>query len=304
MGNAAGAAWGDVSKIIPHSSGFLGKLLQGTPFGPDPSKAATDANTLATIDNTAALRTMALSASGGGGGSVSGASGVLSRLYSSGSAGIDSGYTSDGVQKYSPENYDSSGQFLGAGATSAHDPSIHAGAVGTSALGKGVGYAAAIAAGGFGIYHGIEQGGLSGAASATGSAASMAAGIMTIAGVTGPAAPILMGVGLGLALLPSLFGDPKQKRASDLDSDRQQRLFTMPTGQDYSMDARGRYTDYNYQGQGRTINLNANIYAMDSVSLRDYLTANPQALASSLTSAIAGGNAEDVVGTLQQRIAQ
>ena len=47
VGNAAGMAWGDVSKIIPHAGGTMGKLLQGTMFGPDPLKAATDLTLLA-----------------------------------------------------------------------------------------------------------------------------------------------------------------------------------------------------------------------------------------------------------------
>ena len=107
---------------------------------------------------------------------------------------------------------------------------------------------------------------------------------------------------MALPLISAWLGDPRQDRANGLETDRQARLFTMPTGQDYSMDVRGRYSDYDYRGQVRPVVITNQVYAMDSVSLRDYLIANPEALSAGITSAIAGGNGDDVVGTLQQRL--
>src|SRR5262249_30818773 len=108
---------------LTQNSVFAGTLLA------DPLKDATHLNTLATVDNTNALRALAVSRTGGGGGLVSGGRGVLA-LPASGSGGIytsgtssDTGYTSDGLPRYSPENYDADGNFLGAGATSSYDPS-------------------------------------------------------------------------------------------------------------------------------------------------------------------------------------
>ena len=77
--------WPMVQGAIPHFSGALGNLLQGTPFGPkasDPLKAATDSNTAATIANTKALIAMATGARGGAGGGAAAAAAA---------AGLDDG---------------------------------------------------------------------------------------------------------------------------------------------------------------------------------------------------------------------
>ena len=284
---------------------LFGKILNGTPFGTDPASklnTAGDNLHLAAAELIGAARALAVSPSGGGGGFSSAAS-TFSRLYGSGSPTdaeiADAGITPDAISLLNqvPEAGPNQGSgYSVAGATASHS--------GTSAMYRDVGIAATAIAGAFGIYNGIQQGGARGAISATGAASGMAGGIMALAGVTGPAAPILMGLGLGLSLLPSLFGDPRQQRATDLESQRNQRLFTMPTGQDYSMDVRGQYTDYDYRGRVRPVivnNFNNSVYAMDSVTLRDYLIANPGALAAGMASAIQGGNADDVVGALQQR---
>ena len=145
------------------------------------------------------------------------------------------------------------------------------------------------------------KGNVRGAMEGTSSLAGGAASIMMMAGMTGPAAPILAGVGIALALLPSIMGDPKKKRQDELAREASSRAYAMPSGADYSMDASGRYDDYDYRGRNRPVNVVNNVYAMDSTSFRDFLIANPTALSAGLTSAIAGGNADDVVGSLQAR---
>jgi len=97
IGNVASTAFKNLgSALIPHMpEGPLGDLLKGTPFAPKSSDSkllqdATLDNTLATRDNTAAVRAMAMSRSGGGGGLVPG--GVPGAAMTSGG-----GYDSMGV---------------------------------------------------------------------------------------------------------------------------------------------------------------------------------------------------------------
>ena len=292
VGNAAGMAWGDVSKIIPHAgdpNSTLGKLLGGTMFGADPLKAATDLNTQATIENTAALRARALSPSGGGGssnpyGGFSSAAGTFARLGGSGEGdGAETwGLPTDG----SPGDW--GGEYSGGGGAGA-------GSGGGMTVGKGLGYAAAAAAAGYGAYSGFKAGGAQGALAGTGSllgAASM---------IPGPQQPFVMAAAMATTLIASLLGDPKQNRAKDLATQAQERSYTMPTGADYSLDAGGGYTDYDYTGRNRAVNVTNNVYAMDSTSFQDFLIANPNALSAGLTSAIQSGNADDVVGSLSAR---
>jgi hypothetical protein len=309
VGNAAGMAWGDISKIVPHASGPLGNLLQGTMFGPDPMKAATDLNTQATIDNTRALM---MSRTGGGGGRVGG-----SGLGSLAGIGRVTG-TGGGVGYPANDPY---GWMSGAGGPSDYDPSspdtiTPEGAAwgdnfwasnptggGMSSLAKYAGIGGTLAAGGFGLYSGIKAGGTQGDLTAVGSGLGMAGGIvsMLIPKLASTLGPIGMALGMGLGLVSTLLGDPKQNRAKDLTTQAQQRQFTMPTGVDYELSSSGGYEDYNYRGQSRTTVVN-NVYAMDSKSFNDYLIANPSALSNGITSAIAGGNADDVVSSIAARV--
>jgi hypothetical protein len=301
LGNAAGMAWKDVSKIIPHAGGgTMGKLLEGTMFGADPMKGATDLNTLATVDNTTELRlqrTQALSASGGGGG-FSPSSSTFARLLNGG-APTDAEIAAAGITPEAMaalQKVPEMGPNQGSGFST-----MSASPKGGFGWGKAVGIGGAAVAGGIGAYEGFSQGGARGDLTGAGSLAGAAGTIMMLAGMTGPAAPIVAGIGLALGLIPSLMGDPKKQRADQLSQDAQQRAYTMPSGSDYSLDARGRYTDYDYQGKGRSVAVTNNVYAMDSTSFRDFLIANPGALSSGITSAIAGGNGEDMVGLLQGR---
>lgn len=80
----------------------------------------------------------------------------------------------------------------------------------SSNLSRGVGIAGAAIAGGFTAYDQFRHGDVRGDIGGVGALAGMAGSIMMLAGATGPAAPILAGVGLGLGVISSLMGDPKK----------------------------------------------------------------------------------------------
>ena len=262
----------------------------------DLMKGAMDANTLATLENTAALRAMALSPSGGGG--SGGGFGGYARAVSAFGGGTDmtDGWSGPGevyndplmaTAGYGTPEFDAQGNAVTVDAPAASG--------GGMSVGKGVGYAAAGAAAAYGAYRGFSKGGAQGALMGTGAilgAASM---------IPGPQQPFVMAAAMATTLIAGILGDPRQRRSDELSSDAQARAYTMPTGADYSIDAGGRYTDYDYTGRSRSVTVINNVYAMDSTSFRDFLIANPNALSAGLTSAIQGGNADDVVGSLAAR---
>jgi hypothetical protein len=291
--------------------GLPGKAFAGTLFGKDPLQDATLMNTLATQDNTAALRSMALSPSGGGG-SASGAWGTAARnagiftgdgASSSGSGdfggefgspvpvgGFDTTGADGGVQ-YGPENYDRNGNYVGTG--------------GTSGLGRGVGIAGAVVGGGFGIYSGIHaggpQGGLTAAGSAAGLVGSLASLIPAISTALPALGPIGLGLGAALGLVSSLIGDPKKNRADELTGYARDRQTSVPTGVVYSQDLYGRGVDTDYLGHSRSyVTNNFNLNAMDAQSLQQYLIANPGPLAAGIANAAVSGNGDDMLIAIRQ----
>jgi len=74
-----------------------------------------------------------------------------------------------------------------------------------------IGSAGVIAGGAFGAVNGFRAGGVQGNLSGAGSIAGAAAAIISLAGVTGPAAPIAAGIGLTLMVAAQLIGDPKKR---------------------------------------------------------------------------------------------
>ncbi len=235
-GNAAGLAWSGLSKYIPHTSGTLGKLFEGTAFGPDPLKISTDANTAATIANTAALRSFSLSATGGGAGSV------LSSAITLADGTVIGGGAGGGAGNHPVVMPD--GTVINTGVT---------GSAGKFTFAKGVGIAGAAAGGIYGAYSGFSQGNLAGAASGIGALSGATGAILSLAGVTGPAAPILLGVGLGLSMLPGLLPNPKQTRGADIDRQLEAARYTAPDAATYTMDRFGRGFDYDNRGTIRIV---------------------------------------------------
>jgi len=235
---------------------FLGRILQGTPFGIDQNSAAGAVQmTAAQIQLQAAtmmsgaVSTTAvggLSAGGGLTGLISKTLPWLSPAYS-GAAKGPAFATSDEWYQYALDlpNTASASRM---------------------SLGKGIGIAGAAIGGAYGAYSGFSSGGAQGITSGIGSLAGAAGAITSLAGVTGPLAPILMGVGLGLGFVSTLYGDPKKKRADQLSAEASDRAYTDPTGTTYARDAYGRSVDYGANGAPRVF---IEIKALDSQSIID-----------------------------------
>lgn len=267
VGNAAKLAYGDPTKgtglsgLIPHASGgIFGKLLQGTPFGADPTKAATLDNTLATVDNTAAIRAWTESSSSGGGGSTgswgtSGRNGGVSfsgfgggsggGIFTNSGTASDTGYTSDGVARYSPENYGPDGAYLGAGATSGRDAGIFTQKSGGVSTAAKIGYGAAALGAGYSAYEGFHAGGAQGALQGTASilgAASL---------IPGPQQPFIMAAAMATTVIASLLGDPKQRRSNEIASELKYNQYMAPVAINASMTTGGTYADFDRFGAPR-----------------------------------------------------
>lgn len=251
---------------------WFGRILTGTPFSADPASklnTAGDHLHVAATELIGAARALAVSPSSGGGG-FSSAAGTFSRILGGGGLTdaeiADAGITPDALALLNlvPEAGPNAGggySVMGAGPALAKS--------GTSALYRDVGMAATVIAGGFGIYSGIQQGGARGALSASGSAAGMAGGLLSLAGVSGPAAPILMGLGLGLSLLPSLFPDRRAERQNYETNLLNNSAFTLPDATDYSLDMRGNVID---RGAGGRVTVVQNHYwSVDTMDAKSFM---------------------------------
>jgi hypothetical protein len=208
----------------------LGKVLKGTPFGIDPLKFATDQNTTATQANTVALGQLQASFAGGGaGGGIAAAAGAAS-------AGNVANTATASVSKY-------------------------------AGLMKAIGIGSAAVGGAMGAIAGFKQGGAQGVTSGVGALAGATGMILSMAKVSGPLAPIMMGLGVGLGLVSSLFGDPKEKRRKQLEEEASTRAYTEPSGVSYDVDIYGRRVDRNTTGDARVINIT--VQALDAQSILD-----------------------------------
>lgn len=234
--------------LTNNPNGFLGRLLNGTPFGADPLKMATDLNTQATMQNTAALMQMATGVVAGGGGAG------LGRLMPNLAQLIPLG---GGAGPYGPALVN------GQPNTAALIP-LGSVSNGTSSLMRNLGIAGTVAAGGFGIYSGVQQGGARGALSAIGSAGGMTAGLAALIPALGAAGPIGAAVAIGAMVAMAVMGDPKKKRAESLASEASRRYYGTTEGAEYTFDTMGRSVDYGSRGEVRIY-----VQAMDSKSFID-----------------------------------
>jgi hypothetical protein len=282
LSNAAGMVWKDFEKFIPHAgdpNSTTGKLLQGTMFGADPLKFATDLNTKATDANTAALtewlRVQETSSAGGG------SFGRLPGIFTKSGSGIPDvsssiSYGGGGYSETDPSTYglptdgspgDYGGEYSGASAGK-YDSVI--GGVGISkAGGSNVGrygmYAGALLAGGFGAYSGFKAGGAQGALTGVGS-------ITGAAAVLDPepiSKAILMGIAMGSGLVSLVLGDPKQNRDLAESKALENARYTAPTAANYTRDRYGRSYDSDTAGNIRPIQVTFNVQALDAKSLVD-----------------------------------
>lgn len=248
---------------------WIGELLKGSAFGVKDSVLS--ANTMSTTLNTAATERL---------------TGVLmSGMMTSGGAGGMApgmiGMTADGVRGMA-------GVFGGNGGTFALPPAIAYNPISgepiwtagfptggatpkSSSFAKAVGYAAAGAGAAMGVYSGVNQGGPQGALTAGGSLAGGASAILALSGSSGPLAPILAGVGMGMSIGAMLLGDPKKRRSEEMDRMIRDRMYTEAAPISRDMDLAGNSLDYNFRGglrSGPPI-VQVNIQAMDAKSIVD-----------------------------------
>lgn len=272
---------------------LFGRILQGTPFGMDPLKTATDMNTAATVANTTALtKAFALSPSGGGGSAGGLVSGISALIPDS---PLPFGGIPGGPGRI-PGLPDGLSRVEGPDGNMINLPNTGSLTRGSS-LARGVGIAGVVAGTGYGIYSGVQQGGVRGAATATASAAGGAAGLIgllpSLAAATGPLAPILAGVGLAIPLITSLFGDPKAKRSAEIDREIESARYTGPASREFDFNSGGGSFDYNSRGQIRQApaQINVTVQTMDAKSFMD----NGPMIAESVRGAMANGQADPLL---------
>lgn len=239
----------------------LGGLLQGTLL--DPANATPiDKNTLATDRNTAALERAAIGSTVGAGG---GMSGILGKLGLP--TGVFGGAGSNPlIFSAAPKSTVTAAPgFIGLGTTEAGEVVPLGG--GMSKTARGVGIAGAVAGGAIGAYTQFKAGGAQGALNGSAAIAGAAASIIALSGATGPAAPILAGVALGLQGIAMILGDPKKKRDAQINQRLTDAYYDEADPISYSMDRLGRSYDTNKLGGLREITVN--ISALDSRSIVD-----------------------------------
>lgn len=118
----------------------------------------------------------------------------------------------------------------------------------SSIAGAGV----AIGGAGMGAYRGISQMSKGGAGNISGG---LGTTLMSIAPLTGPAAPFIMAAGMAADLVSAILGDPKVNRANSIATQLQFSQFMAPVAQNVTMDTSGHYADTNFLGQARTSDL-------------------------------------------------
>lgn len=256
FGGALGKAGG--------ASGLPDWLLKGTLLDPqNDQKLSLDTNTAATDRNTAAMdRTAAALTSGGGGGFN------LSLPGGGGGGSIFDGF----------------------------DPATGKWAKGTPGTGlsgwqRVAGYGTAIAGGAFGVASGVREGGFGGGLTAGSAGLGATAGILSLAGVSGPAAPILAGIGIGLAVIKAFIPDAAKTFYAEQDKLIASRQFTAPDAMSRGLDfaTGGTPIEANFRGQSRVIVnhvVTLNVQALDAQSIMD----RKDDLADAVAAATAGGS--------------
>jgi len=126
------------------------------------------------------------------------------------------------------------------------------GYTGTATTAQDVGAGVGIAGAGLGAYKGISQMSKGGAGNISGG---LGTTLMSIAPLTGPAAPFIMAAGMAADLVSAILGDPKVNRANSIATQLQFSQFMAPVAQNVTMDTSGHYADTNFLGQARTSDL-------------------------------------------------
>jgi hypothetical protein len=86
--------------------------------------------------------------------------------------------------------------------------------------------------------------------------------LIAMAGVTGPAAPILAGIGVGLSVISSLMGDPKQTFAHNQQLDLQANQYFGPQQLSVNSDTTGDLASYGFKGNVRSSTYDANSFTV------------------------------------------
>lgn len=223
---------------------LLGRLLTGTPFADNGLKTATDMNTLATQENTLALRSMAIG--GGGTTSIPGIGTLPSIPGLIGAPGGTVGF--NGPVTTIPSGVPGLGNIPalsipGFTNASARGWTNQYG----SGLATGITYAAALGAGTFGVISGIKQGGGRGALTAIGSGLGAAAALDP----EPVSKAVLMIAAVAASFATQLLGDPKVKRGEEIDRLIEASRFNEPTPLSFDTDFSGRAFDTNIRGDFR-----------------------------------------------------
>jgi len=265
----AGGEGGTLGKSIDAAlpAGLKG-MLKGTLL--DPRNIPLDANTVALNTLTAAITGRAIAGTGSAASGTGGLVGAFKQLFATGATstssqgpawvGNGSTYGTDayGNPTFGNPTYQETSQGYALGAPTSFAPG--------GGAAKWVAGGAAVAGGAFAAYNGFSHGGGQGAMEGLGGLAGTASGVLALAGVTGPAAPIVAGVGLALGMVAALMGDPHQRRANELSQEAVHAAYNMPTGTHYTVDSYGRNVNYSSAGQPRVV---ININALDSKSITD-----------------------------------
>jgi hypothetical protein len=267
-----------IQSIIPHagnSTSTIGKLLAGTPFAAheDPLKTSTDLNTKSTDFNTAAL--LAFQKQLGGSGTLpgfngGGTGGSLLGIPGLSTFGSDTnGLTGSG--KLSALSPLSLFKLFGKSGGGSSSGDVENGGIGgdpspggdNSISSSKWASIAKIGAASFAAVKGISdltrpgaRNKLSGVGEiAGGAAAAISSGLLGASLASGPLAPIIGGAGLGLALISSLLGDPKQQRMNQISKTMFTSQYLAPQAINLQTGVNGGYSDVDEFGNVRTSNL-------------------------------------------------
>ena len=260
----------------------LGRLLTGTLFDPqnaDPLKNATDANTVATQQNTAALLSVGAGAGGGAVGAIAGLlpglgpdlaklSTVAAGNRNLGVAGLIGGVSFGTSSLNQAANSAAGTRNLNTAALLSGIP-LNTSNRGGMTLGQGVGMVGAGLAGTLGAINGFKAGGAQGVLTGSGAIAGAAASIIALSGATGPAAPILAGIGLALSATAALLGNPKERRDRALDRIVNDARYTDTAPLDFTLSTGGGLLDYNKRGELRAQPIMLTVNALDARSIID-----------------------------------
>ena len=274
---------------------FLGRALQGTPFGIDPLKSATDANTVATNANTAAL--IGVRTGVGAPGVAGGIGGTLQQII--GAGGVLSGQSGTNPLVFHASDTLSGFQNQQRGTRGLELLGIKT-QTGPGNLARGVGIGGVLAGSAFGAYSGFSAGGAQGALQGSSSLLGGAAGLLPLLGVSGPAAPIIGGIALALGVGGALLGDPKKKEQERIDKMLDSARYSEASGMNYMTTTTGASLDYNKRGDIRVYNINTTI-PVDTMDARSFQE-NGAKIVQAWETAIKEGQGGGVFDTIREGI--